>query len=91
MDEGERMQKPSGSGFGAGGGSYAELSMLERKENVRGSERGRSGRPSKGGAEGCVFILHIRVIYRMFQKPCSISICFYKCVCVLRRKATSTD
>ena len=62
VDEGERMQKPSGSGFGAGGGSYAELSMLERKENVRGSERGRSGRPSKGGAEGCVFILHPRDI-----------------------------
>ena len=45
--EGERMQKPSGSGFGESG-SYAELSMMERKEDARGSSRGRAGRPSKG-------------------------------------------
>ena len=48
--EGERMQKPSGSGFGVD--SYAEISTLERKEDALGIRRGRPGR------EGCVVLTH---------------------------------
>ena len=48
--EGEKMTKPSGSGFGVSStAAGSEISMMERKEDTRGS-RGRQGRQTRAAA-----------------------------------------